>query len=76
MELSLTLFYTMLLRKKQDRIVEAVVCSEEALQTQRDIFPNVRDNPDSFHLFATLVGYMPRSGTTSTRCGTPMRCTG
>ena len=59
-----TLFNTMVLREKQDRIAEAVLCCEEALRTRREVVPDARDDPNSLHLLATLVGYMPRSGAT------------
>ena len=70
------LVVTALLRKKQDGITEAVVYFEEALQTWRDVIPDARDDPDSFHLFATLAGCMPQSGATVTPRGTSTRCTG
>ena len=76
LELSVTLFYTALLRKKQDLIAEAVLCCEEALRTRRNVVPNARNNPDLFHLFATLVGYIPGLGATMPRWGTSATCTG
>ena len=72
----MTLFDTKLLREKQDRITEAVLYCEEALWTRSEAVPNARNDPDSFHLFATLVGYMPQSGATTTHCGISARCTG
>ena len=58
LELVVTLFCTVL---KQDRIAKAVVCYKENLRARREVVPGARDNPDSFHLFATSVGCMPRS---------------
>jgi hypothetical protein len=54
LELAVTLFYTALLREKQDRIAEAVVCCEETLRARREVVPDARDDPVSFHLFATI----------------------
>ena len=67
LELQVMLFYKTLLRKKQDRIVMAMMCCEEALQTRHEVIPNTGDCPDLVHLFTTLVGYMPRLGATATR---------
>ena len=63
LELAATLFCTALLRKQQDRIAKAVVCYGEALRVWREVVPNARDDPDSFHLFKTSVGCMPPSRT-------------
>ena len=60
----------------QDRIAEAVLCCEEALRRRHEVVPDTRDDTDSFHLFATSVGYMTRSGATVTRWGTSARFTG
>ena len=46
--------YTALLRKKQDRITEAVVCCKEALQARCEVFPDARDYHNSFYLFVTV----------------------
>ena len=44
MELEVTLFYRVLLRKNQDRIAEAVVYCKEALRAWREIVPDTRDD--------------------------------
>ena len=76
LELPVRLFYTALSHEKQDRIAEAVLCCGEALWRRREVVSDARDDTNSFHLFATSVGYMPQSGTTATRWGTSARCTG
>ena len=54
LELVVALFYTTLLREKQDRIAEAVVCCKETLRSRHDVVPDARDDPDSFYLFVTV----------------------
>ena len=76
LELAVSLFCTALLREKQERITKAVVCCGEALRAWREVVPDTWDDPDSFHLFTTSVGYMPRFGATATRWGTYATCTG
>ena len=61
LELVVTLFCMALFHKKHDRIDKVVVCYDEALQARHEVVPGIRDDPDSFHLFATLVGFMPWS---------------
>ena len=70
----MTLFYTKLLRQKQDRIAEAALCCKEALRRRHTVIPDARDDIDLIHLFATSFSYIPRSGATSTRWGTSAKC--
>ena len=76
LKLLVALFHTALLRKKQDQIAQAVLCCKEDLWARRKVVPNAQDNCDLFHLFATLVGYVPRLGATVMRWGTYATYTG
>ena len=52
------------------------LCCEEALRTRHEVVPNAQYHRESFHLFATSFGYMPRFGATATRWVTYATCTG
>jgi hypothetical protein len=45
LELAVTLFHAALLREKQDRIAEAVVCCEETLRARREVVPDASRSP-------------------------------